>query len=112
MRPAAEEEIPAACEVMFDALQIEVRLREIVDDPRMTTYVALLEEDIVGGITVRWEAEAEIELLAVHRDLRGKGIGQALVRHIIDEARARKVQRLLVGTASFSLDNIFFYQKC
>ncbi len=61
---------------------------------------------------MRWGDESEIELLATDKMRRGQGIGQAIVAEVVEEARHRRVTRLLVGTGNFSLDNIAFYQKC
>ncbi len=35
-----------------------------------------------------------------------------IVAAILEEARRRQVQSVLVGTANSSIDNISFYQKC
>jgi glucosamine-phosphate N-acetyltransferase len=59
------------------------------------TYVARIGDKTVGSVTIlveykfihRGSRAAHLEDVAVHRDYQKLGIGAALVRHAIDEAR-------------------------
>jgi len=106
------EEIEQLAAILRDALPYEDRLRAELSDPLVTPYAAVLDSEIVGAAAIRWDAPSEMTLLAVDAKRRGRGYGKAIVAAIVEEARARGVGRLLVSTASFSVDNILFYQKC
>ena len=106
----AEAEILVA--LLEDALSSEPTRRAMLADPNLTSYTAYHNSEIAGAAVVRWGGESEIELLAVDAARRGQGIGRAIVAALLEEAQRRGVQRLLVGTGNFSLDNIAFYQKC
>ena len=98
--------------LLEDALSSEDERRAMLTNASLTSYTAHHDSKIVGTVVVRWDAEGEIELLAVDKTRRGQGLGRAIVAAILEEARLRGVKRLLVGTGNFSLDNIAFYQKC
>lgn len=109
---AAEAETEALVALLEDALSSEPTRRAMLADRRVTAYAAHQNAEIVGAVVVRWGDESEIEMLAVDKMRRGQGIGRAIAAEVVKEARRRGVQRLLVGTGNFSLDNIAFYQKC
>src|SRR5580704_15721340 len=92
VNPADAQAIAA---IMHDALPIPERLWKIINDPRCTTYAAVQDGVDVAGIIVRWGEETEIEVLAVDRDKRGRGIGKAVVAGIIDEAKRGNVHTVL-----------------
>lgn len=112
LKAAATAETDAVVELLEDALSSEPIRRAMLADTSLTSYTAYRDSKLVGAVVVRWGDESEIELLAVDAARRGQGIGRAIVAAVIEEARQRRVTRLLVGTGNFSLDNIAFYQKC
>src|SRR3954451_10720664 len=68
-----------------------------------------LSEDgrTIGAATMQWRNDpAEIMELAIAPELQGRGYGKHFVSWLIDEARRRGKQQLLVGTANSSIDNI------
>jgi GNAT superfamily N-acetyltransferase len=74
-----------------------------------------MEDDgqLVGAATLRWRDEpCEIQELAIAEERQGQGLGKRFVAWLLDEARRRGKQRLVVGTANSSIQNIAFYQKC
>ena len=69
-------------------------LREIVDSPTSVLYLALLDGRIVGSLTLAFYRiptglKAWIEDVVVDDAARGAGVGEALNRAAIDEARRR-----------------------
>src|SRR5206468_2793803 len=70
---------------------------QIDADPRELLLVGVLDGEIVAtaqltivfGLSRRGAKRALIEAVRVRRDLRDRGIGRALIRWMIDEARAR-----------------------
>ncbi len=58
------------------------------------------EEAVVacGGLHVLWEDLAEVRSVAVHPDLQRKGLGRAMVHHLIDDARRLGVRHVFTFT--------------
>jgi N-acetylglutamate synthase-like GNAT family acetyltransferase len=107
--PESEKLLP----LLNDAEEDEQRVRARLTDSSYTTYAALDDKQLVGAATVHWQSdESEIEYIAVDASLRGQGYGKAIIALLLQEARRRRVQSLLVGTASSALNNLIFYQKC
>jgi ribosomal protein S18 acetylase RimI-like enzyme len=121
IRAVAVDEHDAAGELVVDAYRslgdvvdefYESVLRDIVG--RVETgevLVAELDEEVVGCVTVSFgstalsEVEdpdaATIRMLGVSSVARGRGIGEALVRHCIEQARERGCKRVRLDTARF-----------
>ncbi len=112
LRSPASVETETLIALLEDALSSEPMRRTMLADRDLTSYAAFRGTELVGAVVLRWGEESEIELLAVDAAHRGQGIGRAIIAETTEEARRRGVKRLLVGTGSFSLDNIAFYQKC
>lgn len=53
----------------------------------------------------------ELRSVAVVHERQGRGLGRALVGAVLERLRARGVRRVVVGTASSSLDALAFYQR-
>lgn len=69
-------------------------LAEIVDSPTSVLFVARLADDVVGSLTLAFYRiptglKAWIEDVVVDDAARGRGVGDALNRAAIDEARRR-----------------------
>ena len=60
--------------------------------PRSTAIVGC------GALHVMWDDIAEVRTLAVHRDHLGIGVGSAILRELIERARALGLQRLFCLT--------------
>ncbi len=110
--PAAEAEY--LLPLLLDAEEGEERIRSVLLDPTCMTYAARVDGDLIGAAVVRWEhAEAsEIVYIAVIAERRGQGYGKHMLTSLQAELRTRGLSALLVGTASASLENLAFYQKC
>lgn len=78
-----------------------------------TVYEVLFDGEIIGAATLRWQSEpSEIVELAVAADRQGQGFGKQIVEWLIDEARRKGKQEMVVGTGNSSISNIVFYQRC
>jgi ribosomal protein S18 acetylase RimI-like enzyme len=69
-------------------------LAQIVDSPDSVLYLARIDECIVGSLTLAFYRiptglKAWIEDVVVDQSARGQGVGEALNRAAIDEARRR-----------------------
>ncbi len=99
--------------LLRDADEDEERMRMLLCDGLHTSYLAYVDQQRVGAVTMRWqEQESEIEYVAVLPHYRGHGYGRALIAAVLGLAQQRGVARVLVGTDTTSFDNIAFYQKC
>ncbi|HEX9896488.1 MAG TPA: GNAT family N-acetyltransferase [Dehalococcoidales bacterium] len=81
---------------------------------RKATWVAEVDGEIngfVGLLTCTWEGEAEIEPVIVSSNCRRRGIGTALVRHVIKEANKFGVEFLNVRPVARNRDAILFFAK-
>jgi putative acetyltransferase len=70
--------------------------------PEITFWTAWRGRKLVGCCALK-ELDAthgEIKSMRVARDVRGKGIGSALVAHVIGEAKARRYSRLSLETGA------------
>jgi N-acetylglutamate synthase-like GNAT family acetyltransferase len=114
IREARREEIPELLPVLVLAEANESALRWSLENLSDTIY--RMDDDdgaLVGAATMRWDDdEPEIVELAIATPRQGKGFGKRFVAWLVDEARRRGKQALLVGTANASIENIAFYQKC
>ena len=67
-------------------------------------WVAELDGEVVGcgALHVLWADLGEIRTIAAHPDLRGRGVGHAVVACLLDVARELRLQRIFVLT--FEID--------
>ena len=83
--------------------------------------VAELDDEIVGCVTVSFGSSAlsevedpdaaTIRMLGVSSAARGRGIGNALVRHCIEQARARGCKRVRLDTRTSMKSAQHLYER-
>lgn len=80
--------------------------------PLSRCFVALVDAEIIGTYVVREMSERTFELMniAVRKDHRGRGIGRAMLEHMIETLRMAGAERLEVGTGTFGYQ-LTLYQK-
>jgi GNAT superfamily N-acetyltransferase len=66
---------------------------------------------VATGALVPRGGVAEIVRMSVARDLRRQGIGSALLRRLLEEARAAGLQKIILETTSTWADAIAFYKR-
>lgn len=99
--------------LITEAEENQSRTEDAINDHANTAYLLSIDGGIVGAAVMHWDTdESELLYIQITRDYRGEGIGKGAVAALLDEARARGVKSVIVGTANTSLDNIAFYQKC
>lgn len=113
IRQATDDEIESLIPLLLLAEASERGLRwglaHLVD----AVYRMDDNDRLVGAATLRWNDEpCEIQELAIVEERQGQGLGRHMIEWIVEEARRRGKQRMLVGTANASIGNIAFYQKC
>ena len=78
-----------------------------------TVYRFDLGATLVGAATMRWRDDpSELVELAVGEAHQGFGVGRRIIEWLVGEGHRRGRRAIEVGTASTSLGNIAFYQKC
>jgi ribosomal protein S18 acetylase RimI-like enzyme len=55
--------------------------------------------------------EVELKTVAIEAAVQGQGIGQQMVKAVLEELRRTRVRRVTVGTASCGIGQLAFYQK-
>jgi len=113
IRAARPDEVEALIPLLLLAEESEPGLRWGLANLVDTVYRADDGAALVGAATMQWRGDpCEIVELAIARARQGQGLGKQLVAWLVDEARRRGKQAVLVGTANSSIDNVAFYQKC
>lgn len=76
-------------------------------------FSVLYEEKMAGVILFVFPEKGAVEIknVALSPVFRGRGIGKALLHHSMKHYRNKGYDRMTVGTANSSLDNIAYYQK-
>jgi len=98
IREVHEDDVPvSAYRAAFD---------EITDDPRQQLLVGELDGEVVATAQVTWVRRLTyvggemgiVESVRVRSDLRGRGLGEQLMRHVLDLARGRGAVRVELTT--------------
>lgn len=84
-----------------------------------TLYVAELEGEVVGTFQTviltklvgRGATSMKIEAVQTRQDMRGRGIGAIMIRHCIEDARARGVKNIQLISNRARVDAHRFYQR-
>ncbi len=126
IRPFQAKDQEAARQVILDSLgghfgYIDESLNPDIDDimasyivPGHVFVVAEVRGNLVGtgALVVGREDVGRIRRVSVQRECRRKGIGSALVKHLVGIARRRGLKRLLVETNNDWHDAIGLYEHC
>ena len=126
IRPFQARDQEAARQVILDGLgghfgYIDGSLNPDIDDiiasyivPGHVFVVAEVRGNLVGpgALVIEREDVGRIARVSVQRECRRKGIGSALVKHLIGIARQRGLKRLLVETNNDWPDAVGLYKRC
>jgi GNAT superfamily N-acetyltransferase len=130
IRQAVQEDLPAILALLGDdeiaqtrtaaapTSDVEAAFAEIlVDDSnelwviaREGRPVAVLQLTFIPGLSRNGMRRAQVEAVRVRRDLRGRGLGGCLMRHVIDRARERGCGLLQLTTDLRRHDAHRFYE--
>ena len=91
-------------------------LRKIISDPNYELWIAKGGDHIIGmatlAIVVIPEGErGQIEDVVVHEQFRGKGIGEALSKKLIERAKARQLASIALSSREERVAANKLYQK-
>jgi ribosomal protein S18 acetylase RimI-like enzyme len=125
IRPAREEELPAVGELTYAAYLADGHLAGRENGPyaaqlkdarpryREAELLVAADDTLLGTVTLahpgsRWreigrDDELEFRMLAVAPAARGRGVGEALTRHVLDKA-VRQGYRAVVLSSSESMN--------
>ena len=113
IREARADEIEGLIPILLQAEESEMALRWSLANLSDAVYRMDADGQLLGAATMQWRGDpCEITELAITPECQGQGLGKLFVSWLIDEARRRGKQQLIVGTANSSISNIAFYQKC
>lgn len=114
VRPLGADDV-AAAEALLDttvAGRHQDRLGELHDVLALPGFAAWEGDDLVGVVT--WTEErprAELAVLAVREDQRGRGIGGTLVESVAAAGRKHGTHVLWLVTTNSNLDALALYQR-
>lgn len=91
----------------------------IMASPNDTLYVVEREGDVLGTfqitllttLTGRGVPVLNIEAVHTRKDCRGQGIGEAMIRHAIEEGRARGARLVQLTSNASRMDAHRFYER-
>ena len=96
----------------FDAIDGDpAQLLVVVTEPAGGAVVATLQLTVIPGLARRGSRRGQIEAVRVRADLRGRGLGQALMSWAIDEARRRGCTLIQLTSDKRREDAIRFYGR-
>ncbi len=109
-------ELKEGDEIPYELLNLADESPEAIADylKRGTCYKGIIEGKTVGEFVLLPTRPFTIELvnLAVDEEYQGKGIGKALIRHAVEEARKQNFKVMEVGTGNAGIGQLALYQKC
>ena len=107
------DEVEALIPLLMQAEESEPALRWSITHLADTVFRMDDGDRLLGAANVRMNSDpVEIMELAIAPEHHGQGLGRHMMEFLIEEARQRGKQKLLVGTANASIGPITFYQKC
>jgi GNAT superfamily N-acetyltransferase len=128
-RAAPEDVTPIVGMILDDQISVsrestdmapyEAAFRRIDGDPAQLLVAAVLGEEVVGtlqltvipGLARAGALRAQVEAVRVRADLRGRGIGEAMMRWVVGEARARGCALVQLTTDKRRTDAHRFYAR-
>jgi ribosomal protein S18 acetylase RimI-like enzyme len=87
------------------------QLLVVVTEPAGGGVVATLQLTVIPGLARRGSLRGQIEAVRVRADLRGRGLGQALMTWAIDEARRRGCTLIQLTSDKRRADALRFYDR-
>ena len=82
--------------------------------PDRAIFFALVDDQVAGQVIVRrnWNRYAFVEDITVDAGFRRKGVGRALLQHVVDWARDRQLAGVMLETQNNNLGACRLYEHC
>ncbi|WP_211746681.1 GNAT family N-acetyltransferase [Paenibacillus sp. Marseille-Q4541] len=110
IRPLLKEEA-----VPYEILLLADPSKAVVDEyiDRGQVSVALVQDEPRGIVVLLHTRPETYEIvnLAVEEQWQGKGLGKALLRYAVQQAKDQGAKTVEIGTGNSSLDQLGFYQR-
>ncbi|MFT4526011.1 MAG: GNAT superfamily N-acetyltransferase [Bacteroidia bacterium] len=110
-REQFEDPLPVFYQKAFDRLSQNDDQELIVVEDENNEVIGTLHLTFLTYLTYRGGTRAQIEAVRIHRDHRGKGIGEKLFRWAIDRSKERGVHLLQLTTDKERPNTIKFYER-
>ncbi|MGB5822333.1 MAG: GNAT family N-acetyltransferase [Saonia sp.] len=95
----------------FERITIDSNQELMVMESGSNTIIGTLQLSFIPYLTYQGGIRAQIEAVRIHKDYRGKGIGQQLFEWAIARARERKAHVLQLTTDKKRPEALKFYKK-
>ncbi len=114
-----QDDPPDLAEYILASFAVE-RIRAEIERPAATFFVAYLDDRAVGYAklrdeerheSVRGDRAVELQRIYLVERVFGRGVGEILLRHCLDAARARGYETLWLGVWQENPRAIRFYEK-
>lgn len=111
------EDVPAVLAVEQKAYEFPWTKSLLESAVKSTKYCAVLTDDnndqnIIGhGIISFVVGEVELLNVCINPDYQGKGYGQRLLQHLVDEATAKDNHEMYLEVRTSNMDAIHVYEK-
>lgn len=106
-----EEVIDIEC-LCFPTPWSKYTFKIAMEDPRTLFKVAYLGEKVVGYGSIRWVLdEANLDSIGVHPNFRGKGMGDKILKALIEECQNRGLTLLTLEVRESNESAIKLYER-
>jgi amino-acid N-acetyltransferase len=112
LRPATIDDIPDMLRIMQDYIEKGLLLSRTQDDilDKLTDYTIYSVDNAIhgcGALHLFEDGQAEVAAIAVGANYRKSGVGEVVVRHLIEKARQQKLRQVFLLTTQAA---DWFYQ--
>ena len=119
LRLLAEDALPPVPPPSAPSDRQRAALAELLADPAQQVLVGELDGEIVATCQVSWLRHllrdgglvCQVESVRVAADRRGRGLGERLMRHVLDDARRRDCVRVQLTTNAGRAHAHRFYER-
>ncbi len=112
VRPLGEDDRSWTAEALIRAWGSTSVARKggLVEASGLPGFVALVEGEPVGLLTYARQGD-EVEIVTIHVEREGVGVGRALMDAVLSEARRTRARRIWLVTTNDNIRAIRFYQR-
>lgn len=123
LRPMTSQEL-SALTALFDYNDVPAMIAEnsrLIDSGDFSIYLLFEDGDLIGELHVTWRSEdprasidgqrAYLSAYRIREDRQGRGLGQYLLRGVIDAIEARGYREITIGVEDDNLRAKHLYRK-